>query len=439
MRDTLSDVGFSQETPRQQNVIVSFFLAQVPLWLVVPFLGLAFVFGAGGGFVTAQELTPTTNCPESPEVCEQFGVFWQAWGLASENFVEADAVVPKRMIEGAISGMLDSLGDQGHTRYLSAEDAEQWAESIAGSFEGIGAYIDVREGQTVIVSPIEGSPAEAAGIQAGDIILEVDGVDTTGWTIEELVTNVRGPEGTKVVLTVIHPGETVPVDIEVERARVEIPSVSWSMLPGDVAYVRLNSFAQRSASEMERALTEAQEQGAESLVLDLRDNPGGLVNEALGIAGQFLPEGSTVLLEENREGERIPSKTQTEGVAQDIPMVVLINFNTASSAEIVSGALQDAGRAQVIGTPTVGTGTVLSTYMLEDGAQLLLGTSQWLTPDGRLIRNQGIQPDVEVMLPLGVQPLSPSAAEDLSMSEIEESEDAQLLEALDVVENVAGQ
>jgi carboxyl-terminal processing protease len=206
-----------------------------------------------------------------------------------------------------------------------------------------------------------------------------------------------------------------------------------------VAYVRLNSFAQRSASEMERALTAAQEQGAESLVLDLRDNPGGLVNEALGIAGQFLPEGTTVLLEENREGERIPSKTQIEGVAQDIPMVVLVNFNTASSAEIISGALQDAGRAQVIGTPTVGTGTVLSTYMLEDGAQLLLGTSQWLTPDGRLIRNQGIQPDVEVMLPLGVQPLSPSAAEDLSMSEIEESEDAQLLEALDMVGDVAEQ
>jgi carboxyl-terminal processing protease len=343
------------------------------------------------------------------------------------------------MVEGAVQGMLDSLGDQGHTRYLSAEDAERWRESISGEFEGIGAYIDVREGQTVIVAPIEGSPAEAAGIQAGDIILRVDGADTSGWTVEELMTNVRGPGGTSVVLTVIHPGETAPVDIEVERDTIEIPSVSWAMLPNNVAFVRLNSFAERSAAELEEALVEAQEEGATTLVFDMRDNPGGLVNEAIGVASQFLPSGTTVLVEENREDERTATRTDFAGAAQDIPMVVLVNINTASSAEIVSGALQDAGRAQVVGVPTVGTGTVLSTYRLDDGAQLLLGTAQWLTPDGRVIRNQGIMPDVEVMLPFDAQQLAPSTVREMSAEELMESDDAQLLEALDVLHTAAQQ
>jgi carboxyl-terminal processing protease len=413
------------------------FRAQVPVWVVVPVLALALVFGVGGGFVGASQLIPATECPESPEVCEEFAVFWQAWDLARSNFVEPEAAAPQQMIEGAVQGMLDSLGDQGHTRYLSAEDAERWQESISGEFEGIGAYIDVREGQTVIVAPIEGSPAEAAGIQAGDIILRVDGVDTTGWTIEELVTNVRGPGGTTVVLTVIHPGETAPVDIEVERDTIEIPSVSWAMLPNNVAFVRLNSFADRSAAELEEALTEAQEEGATTLVFDMRDNPGGLVKEALGVASQFLPSGTTVLVEENRDDERNATRTDFAGAAQDMPMVVLVNFNTASSAEIVSGALQDAGRARVVGVPTVGTGTVLSTYRLDDGAQLLLGTAQWLTPDGRVIRNQGITPDVEVMLPLDAQQLTPSTVREMSEAELMESGDVQLLEALDVLQTAA--
>jgi carboxyl-terminal processing protease len=420
-----------------QNLFVRFFRIQVPLWVIIPFFGLTFVVGIGGGFAGATAITPPANCPESADICEDFALFWEVWDLASNKFVDADSVVPQRMIEGAINGMLDSLGDQGHTRFLSAEDAERWAESIEASFEGIGAYIDVREGQTVIVSPIKGSPAEEAGIEAGDVILDVDGQDTTGWTVEELATEVRGPRGSTVVLTVLHPGDSVPVDIEVRRDTIEVPSVSWTMLPDDVAYVRLNSFAQRSAAEMEEALTEAQDEGAEGLILDLRDNPGGLVNEALDIAGQFLPRGTTVLLEEDRSGERTPSQTRITGVAQDIPMVVLINFNTASSSEIISGALQDEERATVVGVPTVGTGTVLSTFRLQGGARLLLGTSQWLTPDGRRIRHEGITPDVEVEMPLDAQRLTPDEAEELSPRELRQSEDEQLLEALEVLEEVA--
>lgn len=422
-----------------KQIIGDFFRARVPLWLVAPFVTLALMFGMSGGYVGARQLSPAAECPAEQTVCDQFSLFWQVWDLASRNFVDTSAVNPQRMIEGAIHGMLSSLGDQGHTRFLSAEEAERWTESISGSFEGIGAYIDVRDGQTIIVAPIEGSPAEAAGIRAGDIILKVDGVSTEGWTVEELATNVRGPRGTEVVLTVLHEGEELPVAIPVRRDEIEVPSVSWTMLPDDVALVRLSSFAQRSADEVEAALIAAQQEGAQALIFDLRDNPGGLVNEAMGVASQFLPRGTVVLLEEDRDGDRTASRTRQEGVAQDIPMVVLVNANSASSSEIVSGALQDADRAAIVGVPTVGTGTVLSTFRLEGGAQLLLGTSQWLTPAGSLIRNQGIEPDVEVGLEPGVFGLSPTDAEALSDDELLASDDAQLLTALEMLQAAARQ
>jgi carboxyl-terminal processing protease len=205
------------------------------------------------------------------------------------------------------------------------------------------------------------------------------------------------------------------------------------MLPNDIAIVYLDSFASRSADEMEAALKEAQEQGAKQLILDIRNNGGGLVNEAIGIASQFLPEGTPVLLEQNRDGDREVSEARSGGVALDIPMVVLINFHTASSAEILSGALQDQERAPLIGVRTVGTGTVLTPYELEGGAKLLLGTQQWLTPNGRTIRNQGISPDIEIALPVDIAPLSPREAAALSEDELMESEDVQLVKAIEVL------
>lgn len=421
------------------RALIDLLRVQLPAWLVTLLMSTTLVLGFGTGFIVSDVLTPATNCPESPEICEDFGVFWQVWDLARENFVDPEAADPQRMTEGAISGMLDTLGDQGHTRFLSAEAARRWQESLSGEFEGIGAFLNVREdGRAVVVRPIEGSPAEQAGILAGDIILEVDGESTEGMTVEEVAARVRGPRGTTVTLTVLHPGETVPVEIPIERNRIEIPSVSWRMLPGDVAFIQLNRFAQRSADEMERALVEAQEQGARALVLDLRNNPGGLLNEAIGIAGLFLPEGTPVLIEEDRSDNRKISRTRGGGVALDLPMVVLINDNSASSAEILSGALQDAGRATVLGVPTTGTGTVLTTYNLEDGARLLLGTSQWLTPDGRLIRETGIVPDIEIALPPETQPLSPIDVAGLSAEELRRSEDVQLAEALGILDEVVG-
>jgi carboxyl-terminal processing protease len=420
-----------------RSAIVNRVLRTRLLLLIVPIWLLTVAAGVGGGYWFALERT--SPCPEAPEVCEAFGTFWEAWNIASDNFVDAEAIEPQAMTEGAIEGMLDSLGDEGHTRFLSAEAAEQWRESLSGSFEGVGATLDIREENPIIVSTIEGSPAEAAGIRAGDLLLEVDGVSVTGLTIEEVVAQVRGPAGSEVTLTVQHEGEQLPVDITVTRAKIAVPNVTWSMLPNDVALVHLVQFAQGSSDQLREALNEARQAGARAIVFDMRDNPGGLVREAMAVASEFLPPDTTVFVQADRAGNRAPYTTEGDGVARDIPLVVLVNQNSASSAEIVSGALQENGRAEVIGVPTAGTGTVLSTFTLDDGAQVLLGTQQWLTPQGNLIKGQGITPDQVVQLEVGEQRLTPREAGELPLDSLRASADVQLVAALDALAAQASQ
>ena len=347
--------------------------------------------------------------------------------------------MPQKMIDGAIEGMLDTLGDNGHTRYLAPDVARAEREELSGKFEGIGAYIDVKDGQPIIVQPMEGSPAEQAGLRPNDQILKVNGQDMQGVTVAELRNKVRGPKGTTVTLTIQHSGETTPIDITITRAEITSPSVSWHLLPNNVALIHLNQFSERSSEEMKQALKDARAQGASSIVLDLRNNPGGFVDELVGVASQFLPENTTVLIEQDRDGTQTPRKTTAGGVATDLPMVVLVNNNSASSAEILAGALKDAGRARLIGEPTFGTATVLQTFNLNGGAQVRIGTSQWLTPKGQVVRGKGIQPDEIVALAPDAAPLTPTNAAKLNAQELLNSSDAQLSRALVVLKGLAGQ
>lgn len=427
------DRGNAPEAPMRSR-LSNLVRLQLPIWLVVPMLGLTLVLGLGGGYLGAMRLTDP--CPESPEVCARFTNFWKAWDLASEYYVDPAAVDPQRMTDGAIAGMLDSLGDQGHTVYLSPESAQAEREALSGRFEGIGAYVLARDDQ-LYLNPIEGLPAERAGVRAGDRVLKVNGEDVTEQTRDEVVTKVRGPKGSQVTLTLLHEGETLPVDITITRDEINVPSVSWQMLANKVALIQLNRFAERSTDEMKQALTDAQAQGATSIVLDLRNNPGGYVNELVGIASQFLPSGTTVLLEQDRSGDRTPYTAKEGGVATNTPLVVLVNNNSASSAEILAGALKEAGRAQVIGVPTFGTATVLRTFDLNDGAQVRIGTTQWLTPKGEVVRGKGIEPNEIVALPADVTPLSPSEAARLDINALLQSEDVQLVRALEVLKDVA--
>ncbi len=285
----------------------------------------------------------------------------------------------------------------------------------------------------VIVAPIEGSPAEAAGIKSGDLILKIDGETTEGLLIDEVISRIRGPKGTEVKLQIRHAGEEGTVDVTIKRANVNVPAVTWHMLPGDIAHVRLSQFAENADAELRAAIEAAQSDGAKGIILDVRDNPGGLRDQAVSVTGLFVPTGSPVLLEVDRDGAKETYNSEQKNPFTDIPMVVLINGGSASSAEIFAGALQDYDRATIIGTPTAGTGTVLSNINVNDGSAVLLGTKQWQTPKGRYLRREGVTPDITVALDIDAKPLTPTNEKDLTDDEILNSSDAQVLRALNVL------
>ena len=404
----------------------SLFTFRIPLWLVMPLLAVSSVAMLGIGYYAATSMS--TSCPLAAEDCQKLNRLYAAWDLIKENYVDPDAADSDALVDGAITGLVDSLGDKGHSRYMSPKDAAQEREALNGTFEGIGAYLSEREGYVIIAAPIEGAPAEKAGVLPGDRILTVDGVDMKSATISELQSKVRGPSGTTVVLEILHEnGETETISIV--RQSIDIPSVTWSMLPGNVAHIHLNQFSAQANDDMRTAVRAAQAGGATAIILDLRNNPGGYVDQLMSVAGQFLPTDSTVLIEETRDKTRTPYTTDDTPLVPDLPMVVLINSNSASAAEILSASLQYAKRAYLIGEPTFGTATVLRPFDLDAGAQIRLGTTQWLTPSGDVVRGVGIKPDEIIVLANLSDTLSPKLAAALSADELRASKDTQLTAA----------
>jgi carboxyl-terminal processing protease len=285
----------------------------------------------------------------------------------------------------------------------------------------------------------EDSPAAGAGLQTGELIVAVDGTATEGKTLDEVAGLVRGEAGTTVDVT-IRAEDGTERTLTITRADVPVDPVSWTLVPGTrTGLIRLDQFSSGAMNEVVEALEAAREAGAERLVLDLRGNPGGYVNEAVGIASQFLTEG-IVYIDRDAQGNEEPHEVSPGGVATDLPLVVMVDGNTASSSEIVSGALQDADRATVIGETTYGTGTVLGEFALRDGSALRVGTVEWLTPSGRRIWHEGIAPDVEVALGDDVEPLLPDDVRELTPAQVDAIGDPQLARALELVaaEAVAG-
>lgn len=405
--------------------------ARLPAWLVLPLVLASALSGATVG--RSLTLSTTSPCPLDTQICAGFTTFWSAWEILSSNYVDPKAIDPIRMTDGAIAGMVDSLGDDGHTRYLPPEIAKAERESLRGRFEGIGVYLDVRDGQPVVIEPIDDSPAQRAGLRAGDRIIAVNGESVRGVTLDKLRTLVRGPSGTSVTLTIQHLDQADTVEITVVRGQIDLASTTWRMLPGQIAFIRLNEFSARAGTDIRKALTEARQQGAAAIVLDLRNNPGGLVEQLMQVASEFLPKGTTVLLEQDRNGNQTPYTTRDGGSATDLPLAVLVNANSASSAEILAAALGEAGRASVIGEPTFGTATVLRTFALDNGGELRVGTTQWLTPKGELVRGKGITPNEIVELPAGIPALTPAQARDLTPETLQSSGDTQLLRAIELL------
>ena len=363
----------------------------------------------------------------------------QAYELLRTNYVDPSGLDPTTLQQGAIRGLTDAVNDTGHTGYLTPQEVKARDQSLSGTFVGVGAVLDLRNNAATVVRVLPNSPAEKAGLRAGEVILRVDGASVAGQTIEQIVVKVRGPEGTSVTLG-LQDLDGSERSLAIVRAKLTLPLVSWSLAPGTKdAVIRLESFSSGAAKAVVGAITAARAAGAAGIVLDLRANPGGYVNEAVDVASQFLGSG-VVYISQDRSGKQVPHEVAGGGGATDIPLVVLVDGQTASSAEIVTGAIQDAGRATVVGETTYGTGTVVGTFPLSDGSAVTIGTERWLTPKGRAIWREGLTPDQTVALAQGVSFLVPDDFAALGAGGIAGTQDAQLqaaLRSLDVAERAA--
>jgi len=306
---------------------------------------------------------------------------------------------------------------------------------LSGTVEGIGALLSSQNEQPIVQSVVPGGPADRAGLRSGDRIVAIDGESVAGLSLDEIVTRVRGEPGTSVTVSVIRDAGA-PIDVTILRETVTVPATTWTIVPGTTtALIRLEQFSTGSADQLKESIKASREAGATGILLDLRENPGGYVNEAVTIASQFLRDG-TVYLSQDAKGARTPTAVEPGGLALDTPLVVLVNGGSASSSEIVAGALKDAGRARLVGTRTFGTGTVLGQFALSDGSALMIGTIQWLTPKGNEIWHQGITPDVVIDMPSGGRVLAPTDVAKLDPANLLSAGDPQLVEALKVIASI---
>ena len=347
--------------------------------------------------------TPTSITPPPPTRPEEetFQLFWEVWDIIQENYY-GDLPDMQTVTYGAIRGMLETLGDE-YTSFIEPDIAAILEEDASGTFEGIGAFVRMREdGKLEIVSIIEGSPAEAAGLQGGDLVVAVDGQSIVGYSLYEAIILIRGPAGTEVTLTIERPGEEGTFDITVTRARIEIPVVEWEMLDEGIGYVHLREFSATATEQLEESLRQILAEHPKGLVLDLRNNPGGWLDQAVRVADLFLDDG-VILIERSYDGEEI-FRSYDGDLAEDVPLVVLVNGGSASASEIAAGAIQARGRGILIGERTLGKGSVQRPYRLSDGSELRVTVARWYTPNDVAIHGQGLTPDVEVPFPEDVGP-----------------------------------
>ena len=359
----------------------------------------------------------------------------QAWELIQEKYVDRAAVRSTKLTYGAITGMVNALGDTGHSSFLDPDMVGIESHYLHGNFSGIGAQIQIKNEHVVILAPMDGSPAEHAGLKSGDIIMQVDGKEIAGLPLEQVVTRIAGKAGTSVELTILNPKSGESRKVTIVRAKITVRNVTWASVPGTtLTDLRIAGFSEGVTKDVRMALRQIAGSGATGIILDMRDNPGGVFGEAVDTASQFLSSG-TVVLQKNSKGSMKAVPVQPGGLATTIPMVVMTNQGTASGAEIVAGALKDANRVRLVGEKTFGTGTVLQEFRLSDGSALLLAIAEWLTPAGHVIWHKGIDPDVRVSLPAEITPLYPEKVKGMSFSQLKARRDTQLLKAIDLMQH----
>jgi carboxyl-terminal processing protease len=319
----------------------------------------------------------------------------EAWGIISREYVDKSKVDQAGLGRAAVKGMVDGLNDP-YSTYL---DPQEYALSIThqqGQFGGIGATVGVRDGQVIVTAPIAGTPAEKAGVKAGDAILAVDGKSTAGMGVEQVVLLIRGAEGTPVTITILHEGASAPVDLTITRGQIDVPSVSYEM-KDTIAYFRISYFSERTDDEMMPLLSNLPKTPATGIIIDLRGNPGGPVDTVVNIASHFIPSGIVLSIVDNA-GREVTYNVKNTGVRTTLPVVLLTDNFSASGSEVLSGAIQDHKRGIIAGDKTFGKGSADRWFQLSDGSAIYLTTSRWLTPNRRLIEGKGIEPDFKLDL-----------------------------------------
>ncbi len=399
---------------RPQKTIVLIFISL----LVV---AASFVSGAYFGFEARPEHDKIANIlgktsPETEKV--NFEPFWKAWRILEEKHVGEEKIDREQLVWGAIEGMVQSLGDP-YTTFFPPKDLEDFNSEIKGEFSGIGAEIGIRKDVLTVIAPIKGSPAERAGLRAGDKILKIDDMITGELTLDEAVHRIRGERKTKVTLTILRSTEDKPRIVEVIRDLIEIPIITTERKENSIFVIKLSSFSERSSTEFARAVREMILRGDKKLILDLRNNPGGFFNSAVEIASWFLPEGEVVAREEFQDREPDIYRSRGYRLLEATPTVILINRGSASASEILAGALQESKHAVLIGEKTFGKGTVQELQEITPETSLKITIAKWLTPSGKSISKEGLAPDIEVATP----------------DDIESGQDPQLAKAIEYLKN----
>lgn len=371
------------------GLVVGWFLPGQAPGNLLPSAGPAAAVTPPASSVSGEQATPQ-------DLQKLFKPFWETWKIVNEQYVD-QPVDQEKMMRGAIQGMLQSLGDQ-HTSYMDPDQYRQANLPMEGEYEGIGAWVDTTGEYMKIVSPMPNSPAEKAGLKAGDIIIKVNGEDMTGIDGSLVLRRVLGPAGTRVTLTISREGLDEPFDVTIERAKIKVPSVESKIIEGDIAYVRIFTFGEKTTAELKTALRDVMTKKPKGLILDLRNNGGGYLNTAIDVVSQFVGKG-VVMYEIYGDGTKKTFEAKSGGLATQIPLVVLVNGGTASASEITAGAIQDYGRGKIVGETTFGKGSVQNWIPLADNQGAVRVTiARWVTPKERQIHGTGLTPDVVVAL-----------------------------------------